>query len=140
MKLLGVDIVFNHADYRLMSKQALDALSQFEEVNLFYVELFRLLDLSLPLLNMKEMSALLENQNILSKMLAFAFDGITSFSIKPIRIITCLGALIFFISLIVLIVFYLLEIYRCYRQWMDFYRGLYLDDWRHPNALPWNYR
>jgi glycosyltransferase involved in cell wall biosynthesis len=88
MKKMGVDIVFNHADYRLMSKRALDALEKYEEVNLFLRGI-------VPLIGFKSSTVMYErNERFageskypLKKMLAFAFDGITSFSIKPIRMI-----------------------------------------------------
>ena len=97
MKLLGADVVFNHADYRLLSRRALEGLFAFKEVNLFLRGL-------VPLVGYKYSSVLYERAERiageshypLKKMLAFAFDGITSLSIKPIRIITGLG---FFVSL-----------------------------------------
>ena len=92
MQAMGVDIVFNHADYRLMSKTVLDALSEYKEVNLF-------LRGSVPLIGYKSVTVDYarkdrfagESKYPLKKMLAFAIDGITSFSIKPIRLITTLG-------------------------------------------------
>lgn len=97
MKALGADTVYNHADYRLMSRRALDGLAQFGEVNLFLRGL-------VPLVGYRSSSVYYaraerlagESHYPLKKMLAFAFDGITSLSIKPIRIITALG---FFISI-----------------------------------------
>ena len=97
MKILGVDVVFNHADYRLMSKRALEGLAQFREVNLFLRGL-------VPLVGYRSSSVYYERAERiageshypLKKMLNFAFDGITSLSVKPIRLITGLG---FFISL-----------------------------------------
>lgn len=97
MKALGADTVYNHADYRLMSRRALDGLAQFGEVNLFLRGL-------VPLVGYRSSSVYYERAERLAgeshyplkKMLAFAFDGITSLSIKPIRIITALG---FFISI-----------------------------------------
>jgi len=111
MKLMGVDVVFNHADYRLMSKRALEGLAEFKEVNLFLRGL-------VPLVGYKSDTVTYargerfagESKYPLKKMLAFAFDGITSFSIKPIRMITVLGALIFTISLIMIIYFLLRKI------------------------------
>ena len=127
MKLLGVDIVFNHADYRLMSKQALDALSQFEEVNLFLRGIVPLIGFKSTTVEYERNERFAgESKYPLKKMLAFAFDGITSFSIKPIRIITCLGALIFFISLIVLIVFICLK-----------YTGVTVSGWTSIVASIW---
>jgi len=127
MKLLGVDIVFNHADYRLMSKQALDALSQFEEVNLFLRGIVPLIGFKSTTVEYERNERFAgESKYPLKKMLAFAFDGITSFSIKPIRIITCFGALIFLISLIVLIVFICLK-----------YTGVTVSGWTSIVASIW---
>jgi glycosyltransferase involved in cell wall biosynthesis len=103
MKKMGVDIVFNHADYRLMSKRALDALEQFEEVNLFLRGI-------VPLIGYKSSTVMYErNERFageskypLKKMLAFAFDGITSFSVKPIRMIFTLGVIMFIVSLMIM--------------------------------------
>jgi glycosyltransferase involved in cell wall biosynthesis len=100
MKLMGVDIVYNHADYRLMSSRALDGLSEFREVNLFLRGI-------VPLIGYRSTSVTYERSERfageskypLKKMLAFAFDGITSFSVKPIRWVTVTGFLIFFASL-----------------------------------------
>ena len=104
MKLLGVDIVFNHADYRLMSRRALDALAEFDEVNLFLRGIVPLIGFSSATVEYERSERFAgESKYPLKKMLAFAFDGITSFSIKPIRIIASLGLLIFLISLIMLL-------------------------------------
>lgn len=108
MKLMGVDVVFNHADYRLMSCRALEGLAEFTEANLFLRGL-------VPLVGYKSDTVTYargerfagESKYPLKKMLAFALDGITSFSIKPIRMITLLGALIFAISLVMIIYFLL---------------------------------
>ena len=97
MKSLGADVVFNHADYRLLSRRALEGLAQFEEVNLFLRGLVPLVGYrysSVYYARAERMAG--ESHYPLKKMLSFAFDGITSLSIKPIRIITTLG---FFISL-----------------------------------------
>ena len=106
MKLLGVDIVYNHADYRLMSKRALDALEEFEEVNLFLRGI-------VPLIGYKSDVVLYErNERFageskypLKKMLSFAFGGITSFSVKPIKLILDIGIIMFTTSLLFLIYF-----------------------------------
>ena len=106
MKLLGVDIVYNHADYRLMSKRALDALEEFEEVNLFLRGI-------VPLIGYKSDVVLYErNERFageskypLKKMLSFAFEGITSFSVKPIKLILDIGLIMFTTSLLFLIYF-----------------------------------
>lgn len=104
MSLMGVDIVYNHADYRLTSKRVLDNFSNFNEVNLFLRGIF-------PLIGFKSTSVYYErNERFageskypLKKMLAFAWDGITSFSVKPLRFICTLGFLILFISICIMI-------------------------------------
>lgn len=95
MNFMGVKIVFNHADYRLMSKRALDALADFPERNMFLRGM-------VPLVGFKSTSVYYdrnerfagESKYPLKKMLSFAFDGITSFSISPIRMISVLGAVV----------------------------------------------
>ena len=104
MSNMGVKSVYNHADFRLMSQRAVNALSQYEERNLFLRGL-------VPLLGYKSDSVYYdrmerkagESKYPLSKMLSFAIDGITSFSIKPLRMIFDLGAFFLLISLGILI-------------------------------------
>jgi glycosyltransferase involved in cell wall biosynthesis len=104
MKFMGVDIVFNHADYRLMSKRALDALSQFEEVNLFLRGIAPQIGYKTSTVEYVRAERFAgESKYPLKKMLAFAFEGITSFSVKPLRIATILGCGAFFISLLMLL-------------------------------------
>lgn len=99
MNTLGVDMVYNHADYRLMSKRALDALNQYTEVNLFLRGIVPLIGYKYSIVEYERHERFAgESKYPLRKMLAFALDGITSLSIKPIRIITFLGFIIFFIS------------------------------------------
>lgn len=104
MKLLGVDVIYNHADYRLMSKRALEGLSEFKEVNLFLRGIVPLIGYKYSVVEYERHERFAgESKYPLRKMLAFAWDGITSFSIKPIRIITSLGFIIFIISVLALI-------------------------------------
>lgn len=104
MKALGVDIVENHADYRLMSKRALQGLSEFTEVNLFLRGIVPLIGYKSAVVKYDRHERFAgESKYPLKKMLAFAFDGITSFSVKPIRIITTLGFVIFAISMLALV-------------------------------------
>lgn len=111
MKMLGVDIIYNHADYRLMSKRALDALEQYKEVNLFLRGIVPLVGFKWDTVEYERHERFAgESKYPLKKMLSFAFDGITSFSIRPIRIITSLGFLIFIASLISIIVLLLLKL------------------------------
>ena len=104
MKVLGVDITFNHADYRLMSNRALDALAEFKEVNLFLRGLAPLAGFQSDVVYYDRSERFAgESKYPLKKMLAFAVDGITSFSVKPLRLITGVGILIFIVSLFMLL-------------------------------------
>ena len=104
MTTLGVDIVENHADYRLMSRRALEALSQFTEVNLFLRGIVPLVGFRCSTVKYDRHERFAgESKYPLKKMLSFAFDGITSFSVKPIRFILVLGVLLSVVSLFVLV-------------------------------------
>lgn len=104
MKALGVDIVFNHADYRLMSKRALEGLAQFEEVNLFLRGIVPQIGYPWTTVEYERHERFAgESKYPLKKMLAFAFDGITSFSVKPMRLILSLGVVVFSISILMLL-------------------------------------
>ena len=101
MRALGVDIVYNHADYRLMSRRAVDALSEFNEVNLFLRGLVPLVGFPSATVSYERKERFAGTSKYpLKKMLKFAFEGITSFSIKPIRLITGTGAMISFFSIL----------------------------------------
>lgn len=99
MQKLGVHVVYNHADFRLMSKRALEELSRYTEVNIFLRGIVPLLGFRTTKVfyDRKERFAG-QSKYPLKKMLSFAFDGITSFSIAPIRFITFIGFLAFFLS------------------------------------------
>lgn len=104
MRFLGVDIIYNHADYRLMSKTALEALSEYREVNLFLRGIVPLLGYQTGVVEYARKKRFAgESKYPLKKMLSFALDGITSFSIKPIRAITCVGTLAFVASILMII-------------------------------------
>ncbi|HNX62454.1 MAG TPA: glycosyltransferase family 2 protein [Candidatus Limiplasma sp.] len=104
MKSLGVDITYNHADYRLMSRRALDALAGFREVNLFLRGLAPLVGFQSGYVYYDRNERFAgKSKYPFKKMLAFAIDGITSFSVKPLRLITTLGLVVFVISLLMLI-------------------------------------
>lgn len=104
MRAMGVDTVYNHADYRLMSQRALKGLAEFKEVNLFLRGM-------VPLVGFRHTTVTYErgerfagkSKYPLKKMLSFAFEGITSLSIKPIRLISTLGIIIFCASIGMLI-------------------------------------
>ena len=104
MKALGVDIVFNHADYRLMSRRAVEGLAQFTEVNLFLRGIVPQIGYKWTTVTYERAERFAgESKYPLKKMLAFAADGITSFSVKPIRMVFTLGVVIFAISLLMLL-------------------------------------
>ena len=101
---MGAETVYNHADFRLMDKEALSMLSQFGEVNLFLRGLVPMIGLRSDVVYYERSERFAgESKYPLMKMLQFAFEGITSLSTKPIRLITELGIFIFFVSIIVLI-------------------------------------
>ncbi|OZG57208.1 ribonuclease III [Bifidobacterium tissieri] len=98
---LGADTVYNHADYRLTSKRVLEAFADFHEVNLFLRGLFPLVGFPSTTVEYERHERIAGHSHYpLRKMLALAFNGITSLSIKPIRIITALGAIVSLISFI----------------------------------------
>ena len=104
MKVMGVEVVFNHADCRLMSKAALEGLEEFNEVNLFLRGI-------VPQIGYKTSIAYYErNERVagkskypLKKMLKFAWEGISSFSVKPLKMITSMGFIMSMLSFFVLI-------------------------------------
>lgn len=99
MRMLGVDLVYNHADFRLMSKRTVEELEKFEEVNLFLRGI-------VPLIGFKSTSVYYDRRERLAgetkyplkKMLSFSFEGITSFSVTPIRFVMAIGCLSFLTS------------------------------------------
>ena len=101
MIMMGVDIVYNHADYRLMSKRSLENLAEFKEVNLFLRGIVPQIGYKSAVVEYERNERFAgESKYPLKKMLAFAMDGITSFSIKPIRMITSVGVFIFLASIL----------------------------------------
>ncbi|MGP1515568.1 MAG: glycosyltransferase family 2 protein [Bacteroidales bacterium] len=101
MYWLGAEIVYNHADYRLMSKKALLGLEKFKEVNLFLRGLVPMVGYKSDIVEYERMERKAgESKYPLKKMIAFAIDGITSLSVKPITLITKLGLIIFLFSLL----------------------------------------
>lgn len=104
MSRLGVETVYNHADYRLMSKRALDALSEYKEVNLFLRGIVPLIGYRSDYVYYDRHERFAgESKYPLKKMISFAIDGITSFSVKPLRIIANLGIVVSLISIVGLI-------------------------------------
>ena len=103
---MGVEITYDHADYRLMSKKAVLALAEFKEVNLFLRGLVPMVGFkSDTVKDVRNGRQAGESKYPLKKMISFAIEGITSLSVKPIRFITFLGFFIFFVSIIMLIRF-----------------------------------
>lgn len=112
MSRLGVDMIYNHADYRLMSKRALEGLAQFKEVNLFLRGMVPLIGYRYSIVEYERHERFAgESKYPLKKMIAFALDGITSLSIKPIRIISGLGFTICFISILALIYSFIVKFF-----------------------------
>lgn len=104
MKALGVDIVFNHADYRLMSRRAVEGLAQYGEVNLFLRGIVPQIGYKWTTVTYERAERFAgESKYPLKKMLAFAADGITSFSVKPIRLVFWTGCIIFLVSIFMLL-------------------------------------
>ncbi len=104
MTLLGVDCVYNHADYRLTSKRVLEEFLNYKEVNLFLRGIFPLIGFKTDIVYYERNERFAgKSKYPLKKMLNFAWDGITSFSVKPIRLILNIGIIIFFISVCTLI-------------------------------------
>ena len=99
MNLMGVNIVYNHADYRLLSKRANQSLISFKEVNLFLRGLIPLIGYKTDIVyfDVKDRFAG-ESKYTINKMLSFAIDGITSFSVHPLRMISFLGFVVFLFS------------------------------------------
>ncbi len=120
MEKMGVEIVYNHADYRLMSKRALDALEKYEEVNLFLRGIIPLIGYKTAVVSYERKERFAgQSKYPLGKMLSFAIDGITSCSVKPLRIITTTGLLFSCLSL-----FYLVYVILYY-----FLGGYTVDGW-----------
>jgi glycosyltransferase involved in cell wall biosynthesis len=107
MRFLGVDIVYNHADFRLMGRNALEALAEYNEVNLFLRGIIPLLGFKTGIEYYTRAERMAGTSKYpLGKMIRFAFEGITSFSIKPLRLITLLGVLIFAVSIAMIMYFF----------------------------------
>ncbi len=104
MQMMGVDVVYNHADYRLTSKKVLNHFQDYKEVNLFLRGIFPLIGYKSDKVYYERAERFAgESKYPLKKMLNFAWDGITSFSVKPLRLICTLGFIILFISIIIMI-------------------------------------
>jgi glycosyltransferase involved in cell wall biosynthesis len=99
MQLMGVDVVYNHADYRLMSRRALEGLAEYQEVNLFLRGIVPLIGYRSDYVYYDRHERFAgESKYPLKKMLSFAVEGITSFSVRPLRIISTVGIIIALLS------------------------------------------
>jgi len=98
---LGVEVVYNHADYRLLSRRVVECLRQFGEINLFLRGLVPLIGFNATTLYYDRAQRFAgETKYPLRKMLLLALDGVTSFSVVPLRIISLLGGAVFLLSLV----------------------------------------
>ena len=103
INLMGGEVVFNHADYRLMSRRALEEMEKYQEVNLFLRGIVPMIGFQTDVVTYERHERFAgESKYPLKKMLALAVDGITSLSIKPIRFIVFQGLFIFLCSLVML--------------------------------------
>ena len=101
---MGAKVIFNHADFRLMSRRALEAFSLYRETNIFLRGMVPLIGYKSSVVKYERSERLAgESKYPLKKMLALAWEGVTSLSIQPIRVITWLGLIIFIISIIMVI-------------------------------------
>lgn len=101
LKVMGVDVVMHHADYRLMSRAALNALKEYREVNLFLRGIVPTIGFpSATVIYARQARLAGQSEYTLRKMLALALDGITSFSSLPLRLVSILGLTIFLFSLV----------------------------------------
>jgi len=101
MQKLNINLIYNHADYRLMSKRAIEELSRYKEADLFLRGIVPLIGFKSSKVTYNRRERLAgETKYPLKKMISFAFNGLTSFSVFPIRAFTFLGCVLFFISVI----------------------------------------
>lgn len=127
LKFMGVNIVYNHADYRLLSNVILNDLSKYDEVNLFLRGLIPLIGYQSSIVEYDRGKRFAgESKYPLKKMISFALDGITSFSIKPIRFLLFLSVFMLLMSLIIIV-------YSLYR-YLD---GQTIQGWTFLNISIW---
>ena len=104
LNALGGEVVYNHADFRLVSSRVLDELEKYKEVNLFLRGMFPMIGFKSTCVEYSRHERLAGSSKYpLTKMLTLAFDGITSFSVKPIRVITALGGITVLLSLVMIV-------------------------------------
>ena len=135
MKVMGADTLQDHADYRLMSKRALEGLAKYKEVNLFLRGIVPMIGYETDVVYYERHERFAgESKYPLKKMLSFAVDGITSCSVKPIRMITSLGTLVFTISIVMLIYFLIVWLFRTYGTGLDDHSNIALGN-RRPDTF-----
>lgn len=118
MQKLGVDTVYNHADCRLMSKRALDAFADYKEVNLFLRGMVTHMGFKNDVVYFERAERFAgESKYPLKKMLNFAWDGITSFSTKPLRFISSLGGTLTFLGAVLLVLLLILSLIGSIADW-----------------------
>ena len=106
LRALGADVVYNHADYRLMSRRALDALAEYKEVNLFLRGLVPLVGYPSTVVYYERGRRFAgKSKYPLRKMLSFAWEGVSSLTVSPLRLITRIGIVMFLVSIAMLIYF-----------------------------------
>ena len=122
LEKMGVQIINNHADYRLMSKRVCEEFLNYKESNLFLRGIVTQLGFKSTIVGYERKERMAgESKYPLKKMLALAWNGITSFSLKPLKLISFLGAFISFISFLVTIVFSILFICNVLYASLGFY-------------------
>lgn len=127
MLLMGVDLVYNHADYRLMSRRSLNNLEDYREVNLFLRGIVPQIGYKSDIVEYERNERFAgESKYPLKKMLSFAMDGITSFSVKPIRMITTIGFFIFLAS-----------IFMAVWSVIQYFRGVTIHGWTSTMVSIW---
>ena len=120
MRMLGVNIVFNHADYRLMSRRAVEMLREYSETNLFLRGIVTLLGLKSTIVKYERRARTAGSSKYpVRKMLSLAWEGITSFSIVPLRIVSVIGLVISLLSLAVTV----------YALYVRLVRGDFVPGW-----------
>ncbi len=127
MQFMGCEVITNHADYRLLSRRVIESLAEYEEVNLFLRGLIPAIGYPSDVVyfDVRERQAG-ESKYTMKKMISFAVDGITSFSIRPLQMITLLGFLMLFVSVIMVIT-----------TVVDYYTGRTVPGWASSYCSTW---
>ena len=111
MRAMGVDIIYNHADFRLMSRRAVEHLGEYKEANLFLRGIVPLIGLKSTCVTYQRQERFAgESKYPLRKMINFAIEGITSFSVQPIRMVTAAGGIFFVLSLVAALYIFIVKI------------------------------